>query len=104
MPVPAALAPLTAAICAYLHPSAIYLFGSRARNDHQDDSDWDLLVALPDDAPDSLFDPLRSWQLQRDVGIPATILIARSTDLAECWDVPNTLGFVVAREGCLLDV
>ncbi len=59
---------------------------------HQDDSDWDLLVASPDDAPDGLFDPMRGWQLQRDIGIPATILTVRSTDLAECWDVPNTLG------------
>ena len=59
---------------------------------HQDDSDWDLLVTLPDDAPDGLFDPMRGWQLQRDIGIPATILTVRSTDLAECWDVPNTLG------------
>ena len=104
MPVPVALAPLTAAIFADLRPSAIYLFGSRARNDHRDDSDWDLVVALPDEAPDSLLDPLRGWKLQRDVGISATILTTRSKDLADCWDVPNTIGFVVAREGRLLDV
>ena len=104
MLVPAALAPLIAAICADFQPSAIYLFGSRARNDHRDDSDWDLMVALPNDAPDRLLDPMTGWQLQREVGIPATILTARLKDLAECWEVPNTIGFVVAREGRLLDI
>ena len=30
-------------------PSAeVYLFGSRARGDHQIDSDWDVLILLPD--------------------------------------------------------
>ena len=70
----------------------------------ESDSDWDLLVAIPDDAPDNLLDPLKVWQLQRDIGIPATILTARSAELAESWGVPNTIGFLVAREGWLLDV
>ena len=28
----------------------VYLFGSRARGDHREDSDWDLALILPDDA------------------------------------------------------
>lgn len=28
--------------------SVLYLFGSRARGDHRDDSDWDLLALLPE--------------------------------------------------------
>ncbi|MBL9103267.1 MAG: nucleotidyltransferase domain-containing protein [Myxococcales bacterium] len=31
-----------------LHPQEIWLFGSRARGTARDDSDWDLLVVLPD--------------------------------------------------------
>jgi uncharacterized protein len=32
-------------------PVAIYLFGSRARGDAREDSDYDLMVVVPDDAP-----------------------------------------------------
>ena len=34
-----------------LEPEAVYLFGSRARGDFHEDSDYDLLVIVPDDAP-----------------------------------------------------
>ena len=32
-------------------PERVYLFGSRARGDAGPDSDYDLLVVVPDDAP-----------------------------------------------------
>jgi uncharacterized protein len=32
-------------------PEAIYLFGSKARGDAGPDSDYDLLLVIPDDAP-----------------------------------------------------
>lgn len=31
-----------------MRPEEVWLFGSRARGDHRPDSDWDLLVVLPD--------------------------------------------------------
>jgi uncharacterized protein len=37
------------AVC--LRPEEIWLFGSRARGDARPDSDFDILVVLPDDAP-----------------------------------------------------
>ncbi len=33
------------------HPERIYLFGSRGRGDSGPDSDYDLMVVVPDDAP-----------------------------------------------------
>lgn len=38
-------------------PVAIYFFGSRARGDGYEDSDYDLMLVLADDAP-----PVRSWE------------------------------------------
>jgi predicted nucleotidyltransferase len=35
-------------IVATVHPSAVYLFGSRARGDHRADSDVDLMVVVPE--------------------------------------------------------
>lgn len=41
-------------------PDFIYLFESRARGDAMDDSDFDIMVILSDDAPDRLL----RWQEQ----------------------------------------
>lgn len=104
IPVPVAVAPLVTAIRDRMHPRAIWLFGSRARGDARPESDWDLLVSLPDDADPSLLDPYLGWTLQRETGIRATALTMRSSDLATLWGQPNTIGFALAREGCRLDV
>jgi predicted nucleotidyltransferase len=101
---PPELEPLLALIKARLNPRAIWLFGSRARGDARDSSDWDLLIGLPDEAAEDGVDPMTAWELQKAAGISATIVGARMADLAETWTVPNTLAFEVAREGRLLDV
>jgi hypothetical protein len=104
VPVPTAIRGTIAAIRDRMRPSAIWLFGSRARGEAGSDSDWDLVVSLPDDANPDLLDPLVGWNLQRASGVRATILATRSSDLATIWGLPNTIGFALAREGCELDV
>lgn len=101
-PVPSEIRPLIEEIKARLQPDAVWLFGSRARGDNRANSDWDILVALPDDADPGLLDPLVGWEIQRDVGIPATVLSTTSGALAESWGARNTLGFDLARHGRLL--
>ena len=49
--VDARLQPAIEGIVALVHPEAVLLFGSRARGDSDETSDWDLFVVLPDDAP-----------------------------------------------------
>lgn len=95
---------LVSAIRARMHPQAIWLFGSRARGDHRPDSDWDLVVAVPEDAPDDQLDPIVGWSIGRETGVPATIFAARESDLAESWGCPNTLSYELAREGRRVDV
>ncbi len=85
-------------------PVSIWLFGSRARGDAKGDSDWDLLIGLPDGASADLLDPMTGWTLQKEAGVSATILTARSSDLSDAWGVPNTLGYDLARDGKRLDV
>ena len=104
MTVPDDLAILLSAIRARMQPRAIWLFGSRARGDHRPDSDWDLIVALPDDASDDDLDPIVGWTIRHETGVPATILTARESELAESWGCPNTLSYALAREGWRLDV
>jgi predicted nucleotidyltransferase len=95
---------LLAVIQSRLSPRAVWLFGSRARGDHRPDSDWDLVVALPDDAPEVALDPILGWSIRQEVGVPATILTARESELSESWGCPNTLGYALAREGRRVDV
>ncbi len=53
----AALAFLRDRLVSSLRPRAVWLFGSRARGDAAPDSDFDLLVVLPDGLPDSAYSP-----------------------------------------------
>lgn len=55
----AALAFLRDRLVASLRPKAIWLFGSRARGDARPDSDFDLLVVLPDGLPPAAYRPER---------------------------------------------
>lgn len=51
----AALAFLRDRLVARLRPRMIWLFGSRARGDGREDSDFDLLVVLPDGLPEAAY-------------------------------------------------
>jgi hypothetical protein len=102
--VPVEIRPLIEAIKVRMNPASIWLFGSRARGDNRPDSDWDILVALPDDADPELLDPLVTWTIKNEIGIPATILSTTASDLAASWNSRNTIAYDVARTGCRLDV
>jgi hypothetical protein len=60
-------------------------------------------VALDDRADPALLDPIVGWEIQRELSIPATILLTTSSELRESWGAPNTIGYVLAREGLKLD-
>ncbi len=87
-------------------PAALWLFGSRARGDFRLGSDWDIVVVVDDDNS-YLADPLEEWRAAsaaRDMGIPTTILVTTSSDLADVWGLPNTIGYDLSREGVKLRV
>ncbi len=80
----------------------VWLFGSRARGDHDPRSDWDILLMLPDDAPDSDLEPGKVWTIGRDAGLVADVIADREADVLAAVDVPNTLASVLKREGVRL--
>lgn len=80
----------------------VWLFGSRARGDARPDSDWDVLLLLPDDAPDQALDAGDAWHVGRDAGLVADVLSDREGDVLAAVDVPNTLAYVLPREGVRL--
>jgi predicted nucleotidyltransferase len=85
-----------------LHARQVWLFGSRARGDARPDSDWDIWLILPNDAPDADLDPATTWRIGRDAGLIADVVADREEDVLAAVDVVNTLAFVVPREGIRL--
>ncbi len=56
-------------------PERIYLFGSHARGDVGPDSDYDLLVVVPDDAPPERRRSRLAYQALRGTGTAADVLV-----------------------------
>lgn len=82
-----------------LHPLEVCLFGSRAEGRAGPDSDYDLLVVLPDDADEEAFDLVRSWQIGRDVRIPADIVPWTRSDFEEERNEVDTLARAATMRG-----
>ena len=78
-----ALRELVRIIVAEVAPVAVWLFGSRAEGRARPDSDYDLLVVVPDGAPSESFDLMRLWDLGRRAGLPADVIPCTASDFDE---------------------
>jgi predicted nucleotidyltransferase len=82
-----------------LAPLEVWLFGSRAEGRARPDSDYDLLVVLPDDAPASAFDPVRAWRIGYDVRVPADTIPCTRSEFDEEKDEIDTLARAASLRG-----
>jgi predicted nucleotidyltransferase len=96
------IAPLLDLIRERYDPVQIWLFGSRARGDNREDSDWDLLAVVDDDTPDAMFAPDVVWHTLRLDRYRADVVLVPASEFAEDANTPNTLAWPVSREGRLL--
>ncbi len=72
---PEGLDRLVKQIVAKVDPVAIYLFGSRARGDADEDSDYDLMIVIPDERMTrQIWDDLR--EARRDTDLTAELIPA----------------------------
>lgn len=83
-------------------PEQVWLFGSRARSSTDTESDWDLLVVVPDEIEESAVDPVSAWRLRKHAGVRADIVPCRASDFREDRTTPNTLAFEASTRGQLL--
>jgi hypothetical protein len=83
-------------------PLAVWLFGSRAEGRARPDSDWDLLVIVPDGAPARLFDPVLAFRVQRGSGCYADIIACERSVFDEEKDEIDTLAREAWRSGMLV--
>jgi predicted nucleotidyltransferase len=77
------LEPLLERIVARLCPEEIWLFGSRAEGRARPDSDYDLLLVMPDDSPGDHLDVVSAWTLVQGSDIPADIVPCTRAEFEE---------------------
>lgn len=82
-----------------LNPEAVYLFGSRARGDFHEDSDYDLLVIVPDDTPKERRTPRYAYASNAGSGIPADIIPCSKTGFERYKDSVGTLCYEANHNG-----
>jgi predicted nucleotidyltransferase len=83
-------------------PERIYLFGSHARGDPDPDSDYDLLVVVPDDAPLERRRSRLAYVTLRGTRFAADVLVCTRTYFESRLHVAPSLPATVKREGRLL--
>ena len=83
-------------------PERIYLFGSIARGDADEDNDYDLMVLVPDDATPERRGSRLAYQALRGTGIAADVLVWTRGSFERRARVVASLPATVLREGKLL--
>lgn len=92
--------PLLERISSSWRPREIWLFGSRARGTAGADSDWDLLVVVPDELAATGFDdPKTVWNVKHGAGVRADVLVCRASEFDEDRGTHNTIAYDAAVEG-----
>jgi uncharacterized protein len=95
----AVISPLLARIVERLSPEEIWLFGSRAEGRARPDSDYDLLVVLPDHAPAADLDLVRAWELTCGLGVPADVIPCTRSEFELEKTEAGTLASAAFRRG-----
>ena len=83
-------------------PEAIYLFGSTARGAAGPDSDYDLLVIVPDSAEPERRCSRLAYQALRGTGAAADVIVSTRSRFDSRVHVKTSLPAIVRSEGKLL--
>lgn len=98
----AALAEILNRVVAAYCPESVYLFGSKARGDEGPDSDYDLLVVVPDNAPVDRTRGQLAYEVLWGTGVAADVVVWTRSDFESRRHVVASLPASVLREGKLL--
>lgn len=82
-----------------LRPEEIWIFGSRVAGEPREGSDWDLLVVLPDGAPERSLEPIAAWEIVREVGLPIDLVPCTRSEFDEEKDEIDTLSRAAYTKG-----
>jgi predicted nucleotidyltransferase len=83
-------------------PERVYLFGSKARGDGDADSDYDLMVLVPDDSTPERRSSRLAYRALRGTGAAADVVVWLQSRFERRVRVITSLPATVMREGRLL--
>ena len=95
----AALAEIVRRLVEAYKPERIYLFGSKARGDAGLDSDYDLMVVVPEDAPPERRRSRLAYEVLWGTGTAADVLVWTRQKFEDRLHVRASLPATVMREG-----
>ncbi|HLH67809.1 MAG TPA: nucleotidyltransferase domain-containing protein [Candidatus Dormibacteraeota bacterium] len=99
-----ALAEIVRRLVDAYQPERVYLFGSVARGEAGPDSDYDLLVVVPDDAPQERTQSSLAYEVLWGTGTAADVIVWRKSPFERRARVVCSLPATVLREGKVLHV
>lgn len=97
-----ALAEILSRLANAFRPDEIYIFGSKARGESDVDSDYDLMVIVPDDAGIERRKSRLAYQVLRGTGTAADVIVFTRSEFDGRLHVAASLQATVAREGKLV--
>jgi predicted nucleotidyltransferase len=97
-----ALAEIVRRLVKVYSPKQIYLFGSRSRNDSGSNSDYDLMVVVPDSVPPERKRSRLAYEVLRGTGTAADVLVWTTKDFNCRLHLRASLPYTIVSEGKLL--
>jgi predicted nucleotidyltransferase len=101
-PPPEELAVILPALVVAHDPDEVLLFGSRAKNVARHDSDWDLLVLIPDASVADRPDESRRLPAVKTAGLSTSLVISGTDGFHSVKHVANTLGREISADAVVL--
>ena len=83
-------------------PAQIYLFGSAARGDPGPDTDYDLMVVIPDGTPMPIRDSGRAYRAVRRLGVASDVLVWSHSEFEGRLHLKASLPATICRTGTLV--
>lgn len=97
-----ALAEIVRRLVEAFQPERVYLFGSMARGDAGPDSDYDLMVVVPDDAAPERQRSRLAYEVLWGTGTAADVLVWKKDYFDRRLHLQASLPSTILREGTLL--
>lgn len=85
-------------------PIDVILYGSQARNEATDQSDWDLKIIVADDVSAELLSPMLGWTIQEGSGVFADMSCIRISDFQTDLGIANSAASHIVDEGIVIDI
>ncbi len=84
------------------HPSRLYLFGSQATGNQNEDSDYDVVILVDDSAKSEFKSPTLAYRSLSGIKAAVDVLVWTEQEFQKRLHIPNSLPFKVIIEGILL--